>query len=345
MQWRDFHGHSKQKGWFEQAIQHGRLASTFLMVGPEGCGKRTFARLMAKALLCPNRASRSLDPCERCESCVQVDADSHPDLLQVSKPPEASSLSIELLVGSRENRLREGLCYQLHMKPFHGQRRIAIIDDADTILVEAANSMLKTLEEPPAGAVIFLIGSNEQRQLSTIRSRSQIVRFQGLPVEDIATLLMKLNLVSDPAKASSIAGLARGSLAKAKAFLDDDFLTFRTEMLSKLHQPTLDFVGLSKAILANVQSAGEEGVFRRARLKSILEFAIEFYRSQLPTNALQTSGGKPMPTLSVSTASRALERCLAAQSEIDRNVTPAALLESWTTELAEICRVSKSTIA
>ena len=340
MHWRDFHGHSKQKIWFEQAIQQNRLASTFLMVGPEGCGKRTFARLLAKALLCPNREALSIEPCKRCESCVQVDADSHPDLLQVSKPPEASSLSIELLVGSRENRLREGLCYQLHMKPFHGQRRIAIIDDADSILVEAANSMLKTLEEPPAGAVIFLIGSNEQRQLSTIRSRSQIVRFQGLSTEAIATLLLRHEWVADPDKAATIARLSSGSLVKAKAFLDDDFFAFRSEVHSRLQQPSIDFVGLSKSVLANVQSVGDEGAFRRARMKSIIEFAVEFYRSMLSPKTEITAALGSAQRLSIATANRALERCIAAESEIDRNVTPAALLESWSAELAEICRVS-----
>ncbi len=340
MQWRDFHGHSKQKVWFEQAISQNRLASTFLMVGPEGCGKRTFARLLSKALLCPNREVGSVEPCQRCESCVQVDADSHPDLLQVSKPPEASSLSIELLVGSRENRLREGLCYQLHMKPFHGQRRIAIVDDADTILVEAANSMLKTLEEPPSGAVIFLIGSNEQRQLSTIRSRSQIVRFQGLTNDAVATLLLRHEWVMDPQKAASIARLAGGSLVKARALLDDDFLAYRSEIHSRLQQPSIDLVGLSKSVLANVQSVGDEGAFRRARMKAIIEFAIEFYRSMLLPDASSTAATGASRHLSIATANLALRRCIDAQSEIDRNVTPAALLESWSAELAEICRAS-----
>ena len=342
MMWRDFLGHSKQKDWFQKAVNQNRLASTFLMVGPDGCGKRTFSKLLAKALLCPNRSPESIEPCERCESCVQVDADSHPDLLQVSKPPESSSLSIELLVGSRENRLREGLCYQLHMKPFHGQRRVAIIDDADTILVEAANSMLKTLEEPPSGALIFLIGTNEQRQLATIRSRSQIVRFLGLPPESIAQLLLRQGLADSQETAYTTAMLADGSLSRAKAFLDPDFRDFRLEFCVKLRERPMDIVGLSKSILANVQSVGEDGAPRRLRLKSIFTIAIEFYRSTL----LEGLGLRQVPLevsankfrLPVAVTNRAIEHCVAAQSDVDRNVTPAALLESWSTELAEICR-------
>ncbi|MDZ4853135.1 MAG: DNA polymerase III subunit [Pirellulaceae bacterium] len=342
MLWRDYQGHLKQKKWFQQAIRQNRLASTFLMVGPDGCGKRTFSRLIAKALLCPNRDSGSLDPCQSCESCVQIDADTHPDLLQVCKPPEASSLSIELLVGSRENRLREGLCYELHMKPYHGQRRIAIIDDADTIHVEAANSMLKTLEEPPVGAAIFLISSNEQRQLSTIRSRSQIVRFQGLSSDVISTLLIRNGLVDNKATADAIAKLADGSYARAQAFLDNDLREFRAEIRAKLAERPFDFIAMSKAIVANIESAGKEGALRRARLKTIFSIAIEFYRSIIYQQAGHVrslfDGEEAKLGLPISVANRALEICVAAQGDVDRNVTPAALLESWSTELAEICR-------
>ncbi len=114
MKWDDYLGGERQRAWFASAVQQDRLASTFLMVGPDGCGKRTFARLLSKALLCPQRLPGTIQPCGYCESCVQIDADTHPDLLQVSKPPEASSLSIDLLVGSADNRLREGVCYELH---------------------------------------------------------------------------------------------------------------------------------------------------------------------------------------------------------------------------------------
>jgi hypothetical protein len=98
---------------------------------------------------------------------------------------------------------------------------------------------------------------------------------------------------------------------------------------------------LAKAILSNVQSVGEEGAFRRARLKTIIDFAIEYYRSTFSSSGQATDVAQATrSTLSISKANRALERCIAAQSEIDRNVTHAGLLESWATELAEIYRGS-----
>ncbi|MFN9917603.1 MAG: hypothetical protein ACK53L_33770, partial [Pirellulaceae bacterium] len=152
------------------------------------------------------------------------------------------------------HRLRDGLCYQLHIKPFHGKRRISIIDDADTIQVEAANSMLKTLEEPPPGAVIFLIGSNEQRQLPTIRSRSQIVRFQGLSPKHTAQLLLQQSLLSDQQLAEQISQLAEGSLTRAQILIDEDLRQLQQSLTADLSRRPMPFARLSKQLVNHLQS-------------------------------------------------------------------------------------------
>ena len=100
MQWTDLVGHQQQRDWFSAALSRGRLASSFLFVGPEGVGKRTFARLLAKSLLCRATSARQLDFCGGCEDCVQVDAHTHPDLIEIAKPPEkARCRSINWSVG------------------------------------------------------------------------------------------------------------------------------------------------------------------------------------------------------------------------------------------------------
>jgi len=300
------------------------------MVGPDGVGKRTFARLIAKSMLCLKQNPGLMNPCGICESCVQVDADTHPDLLQIEKSPDASSLSIDKLVGSKENRMREGLCYELHIKPFGGVRRVAIIDDADMILDEAANSMLKTLEEPPLGSLIFLIGTNEQRQLSTIRSRSQIVRFTGLSTLQVATLLMRNGIVSEASDAQEIASMSEGSIGLATLLSDVELRKFRSELHTMLEQRPMDFVGLAKIMLAQSQGVGEEGSARRIRLKLLFSFACDYYRSILV-------GAANRHNISRATAARAMESCLVAEMEVDRNLTPAGLLESWAAAQAAIC--------
>ncbi len=185
MQWADLLGHQQQREWFRTAIASGRMATSFLFVGPEGIGKRTFARLLAKSLLCQKTEDPSLDFCGACEHCAQVDASTHPDLIEIFKPADKAFIPIELLIGEREKRMREGLCHDISLRPYSGRRKVAILDDADYLNVEGANSLLKTLEEPPLDSVLILIGSNLQRQLPTIRSRCQAIIFRPLELEQL----------------------------------------------------------------------------------------------------------------------------------------------------------------
>src|SRR4029078_2428636 len=100
------------------------------------------------------------------------------------------------------------------LKPYSGRRKVAIIDDADYLNKEGANCLLKTLEEPPPDSLLILIGTSEQRQLPTIRSRCQIVRFQPRAEGDVAELLVAHGLCADPAIARAAAAHADGSLER-----------------------------------------------------------------------------------------------------------------------------------
>ena len=125
----------------------------------------------------------ALDPCETCPSCTMVLAGTHPDLDVVGKPADKAFLPLELFIGDREHRRQEGLCHNISLKPFMGGRKIAVIDDADFLNAEGANCLLKTLEEPPPQSVLILIGTSPAKQLPTIRSRCQLVRFRPLAAE------------------------------------------------------------------------------------------------------------------------------------------------------------------
>ena len=147
MAWHGILGHDDVVEQFRRAVTRGRLASSFLFVGPAGIGKRVFAIKLAQALLCSTRPETALDPCETCPACVQVHAGTHPDLQYVCKPDDKSFLPLELLIGDKEHRGRQGLCHAIAMKPFMGGRKVAIIDDADYLNPEGANSLLKRSEE------------------------------------------------------------------------------------------------------------------------------------------------------------------------------------------------------
>ena len=119
----------------------------------------------------------------------------HPDVHLLARPADKAFIPVELFIGDKEHRMREGLCYDISLKPYSGRRKVAIIDDADYFNKEGANCLLKTLEEPPPKSVLILIGTSEQRQLPTIRSRCQVVRFRPLAESDVAEILVEQGLV------------------------------------------------------------------------------------------------------------------------------------------------------
>ena len=206
-------GHEHVFETFRRALQQRRLASTFLFVGPPGIGKWTTALSLAQALLCESTSPDELQACGACPGCQLVAARTHPDLLLIQKPDDKNFIPVESFIGDREHRMREGLCHDIALKPFRGGRKIAIIDDADYLNQEGANCLLKTLEEPPADSLIILIGTSQQRQLPTIRSRCQIIRFGPLTDVQVATLLADTDLLDDPIAHRRPRHSRRGQLA------------------------------------------------------------------------------------------------------------------------------------
>ena len=347
MDWNSYLGHERQRTWFRNAIQNNRLASTFLLVGPDGIGKRTFARLIAKTMLCTGSDPSAFAPCCRCETCSQIDASTHPDLIEIARRPDKTGLIMEQLVGEGERRMREGLCYELRMKPYSGRRKIAIVDDADTIAEEGANSLLKTLEEPPPGSLIFLISTSVQRQLPTIRSRCQMARFQPLTVDCLSQLILRQGLAEDPESALTLAAQAGGSMATVANWTNDELNSFRLELLLQLVQRPLDFTKLAKAVQGNMESVGTDSQPRRERLKVILDFALQFYRSGMESklNSQSADDNSRTPaamqfghlmSLHSDAFVSAIKRCMEAREHLDRMVSPASLIEAWAADLAVI---------
>ena len=325
--WHSIYGHDKVIEQFCTALSRGRLASTFLFVGPPGVGKRTFALKLAQALLCDARPESALDPCGQCAACRQVQAATHPDVHVVSRPKDSSNLPLELFIGDDEHRMRAGLCYELSLKPFSGKRRIGIIDDADLLALgskESANALLKTLEEPPPKSVLILIGTSLQRQLPTIRSRCQVIRFDPLPDDVVAELLLSEGSCSDPALAQQAARLAGGSLERARMWCDEAVFDFRESLFTQLSQPEFDQLALAKGVQQFVEAAGKDAPAKRARLKEALQMAAEFYRGRMQAAAASGSDAEP--------AAICQELCLDAMSHVDANANLIGLIEWWADE-------------
>ncbi len=346
MSWHGIEGHDAVVERFREALSRGRLASTFLFVGPAGIGKRTFALKFAQALLCETRPAAALDPCGKCPSCAQVAAGTHPDLEMLCKPADKNFIPVAMLIGDKEHRMHEGLCHKIGLKPYMGGRKIAILDDADYLNVEGANALLKTLEEPPPQSVLILISTSADRQLPTIRSRAQIVRFQPLATEIVVKLLRAQNIAADPAEALRLASYSGGSLERAAELADPELWSFRADLLGALAKRPVESAQVSQMVCTFVDAAGKDASPRRARARLLAGFAIDFFRAMIRRlENLPAAEHEDLEQLAEQairngwtndTAVAALERTLETLSHIDRNANQSTMVECWFDELAAL---------
>jgi DNA polymerase-3 subunit delta' len=336
--WANVLGHDGVVEELRQAAAHRRFPHALLFIGPEGVGKRTFALALAQALLCERSSEASLEPCGECPSCHQVTAGTHPDVLMVAKPEDRQDLPIKVI---------RDLCLDLGMKPMHGSRRLAIVDDADELNEESANAFLKTLEEPPPGSVLILLGTSAELQLETVVSRCRVVRFDPLPENDLVQILLDRKTVRDRTDALRLARLGEGSVSRALGLADPALGSFRRELIDELAGPQgFDAPLLAARIKTFVEEAGKESVVRRGRASLLVGELARFFRGVL----WQTAGLEP-PTpdhddrKAVETLAARLEpedvfliadRCLLADFHIHRNVYMPLVLQSLTHDLAKL---------
>lgn len=333
MTWQGIEGHDSIVEYFRRLIARGRLASTFLFVGPPGVGKRLFAARLAKALLCEHSGESSLEACGECASCKMVEGGTHPDLIQISKPADRSFLPVKLFIGEDDKRMQEGLCHAISLKPFMGGRRIAIIDDADYLNAEGANCLLKTLEEPPPQSLMILIGTSPDRQLSTILSRSQVVRFGPLSETTVANILRAEGVTASEDDLQLIAKESGGSLEAARALADADLRQFRKDFTRELGNEPFQSVTLARQATEFIDAAGKEASERRARGRKVVEIALDHYRDRL-RRLIELEAGSA-ERLDEESLADCIERCIDALAHIDRNANQAVWLECWLDDLGQ----------
>jgi DNA polymerase-3 subunit delta' len=267
-----------------------------------------------------------MSPCGECDSCRLAKRGNHPDLDVVGFLPGKRQLAIKQFIGEDDTRNKEGLCHSIAMRPMLGNRRVAIIDDADGLNEASANCLLKTLEEPPPGAVIILIGTSRSRQLPTILSRAQIVRFQPLPLEVVRDVVLAEGLAADESAAARLAERSGGSVTRARDLSDDALFEMRDRLVAHWNSGAFDIARLAREFDEFVSAAGKEAADRRRRIDQVLSLIADKLTASLRESA--AAGKADERTLA------AIDRTLEAQEQIDRNANQATLLESWLDALA-----------
>src|SRR5207237_4736668 len=193
-------------------IISGRVAHAYLFSGSRGTGKTSAARLLAKAINCTGRARDSAEPCNRCQSCVEMTAGSALDLIEIDA---ASNRGIDEIRDLRE---------KVNLAPALGPYKVYIIDEAHMLTEPAFNALLKTLEEPPAHVVFVLCTTDAQKIPLTVIGRCQQFVFRRHSEEQIVgrlTHIAKTEKVQvDAAAMELIARTAQGSMRDAVGLLD-----------------------------------------------------------------------------------------------------------------------------
>jgi DNA polymerase-3 subunit delta' len=205
-------GHGRPVGILKRAIQNDAVAHAYLFSGEQGIGKRLTAYAFAAALNC--QAAGPAGGCGVCSSCRKAASGSHPDIHLLS--PDGAEIKIDQVRAAQS---------ELSLKPFEGQKKVLIVDSAESMNDASQNAFLKTLEEPPGDALIVLISSMPQSFLPTIRSRCQELKFQPLPRPVLAQVLQEKRGL-DGGDAWFVAALSRGSLGRA---LDMDVQKEKTD--------------------------------------------------------------------------------------------------------------------
>lgn len=204
-------GHKREMGALQSQMLSSEMAHAYLFYGPEGVGKKSVAFAFAQALFCRERPEEVMEACGHCSNCRRLEGGNFPDFHYLFPTIHEKKKKKEIIIEDIRT-----LIGRLSFKSYEGGRKIAIIDNADQMTVQAANAFLKTLEEPPPDTIIILVASNRRKLLPTIISRCQEFRFNRLPVDHMIRFV-KERLSLPEEEAMTLAALSKGAPGAALA--------------------------------------------------------------------------------------------------------------------------------
>jgi DNA polymerase-3 subunit delta' len=222
-------GQTRAVSLLQRSLETGSLAHAYLFVGPAHVGKMALAINLAQALNCEAAGP----PCGQCASCLKIASAKHADVQIIGLGTDSDSAEAKPRAEISIDQIRQ-VQHSASLPPFEGRYKVFIIDEAEFLSIEAANCLLKTLEEPIGKVVFILLTTNERLLPATVVSRCQLVELFPIPVSEIETALSR-NWGVEPEKAKLLARLAHGCLGWAvSAALDDSMLHQRAEWLDRL---------------------------------------------------------------------------------------------------------------
>lgn len=267
MRWESILGHAQIISRLQALVQEGRVPHALLFGGLDGIGKFLTAQILAAALFCEQENK----PCGKCKSCLALLEHRHPDLFIIK--PDGQAIKIEQM-----RRLQS----EIALAPYLADKRVVIIDQADKLNVQSANSLLKTLEEPSGDVVFILVASNRQMLLDTILSRCVLVPFQPLNPAILTAALVQKRIISEE-MAGVLAKLSGGSFGKALDLHENNGLKLRDQAFALVEG------GLCFSMQDVWHISQELSELEREKLQEVFLYLTMLFRDMLVLHSDETS--------------------------------------------------------
>ena len=236
MRFSDILGHAGTLNIIQSYLEKSRFSGSFIFSGPEGIGKRMVAKIIAQQLNCTEQIDR---PCGSCNACLKIQNQTHPDLHIIQN--EQAQIKMEDI---------RGILRQASFRPYEGAVKFFIIDNAHKLNSEAANSLLKVLEEPPKDVLIILVTHKPQNIIKTVLSRCKEIKFFPLVRAQLEAVLIK-SYALDKASAHFLAYYAEGRLGLALRLKDTPLLQQKNKIFDA-------FILSSKPFDRNIMNQSKE---------------------------------------------------------------------------------------
>lgn len=260
---KDIIGQDNVKKHLQRGITQGNISHAYIINGETGSGRRLLASALTKTLLCQHPTPEG-DACGVCKSCLQAESNNHPDVRFVTH--EKASISVD--------DIREQLVNDISIKPYSSNYKVYIIPDANRMTEQAQNALLKTIEEPPAYAVIVLLTESADTLLETIQSRCIVLNTRPLDKDEIKQYLIN-NLQMEPERAEIAAGFCQGNVGKAIHFASsEDFQETKADTLRLLKE-------IDQMDVTDMVSMIKELNQRKGKINEYLDLMLLWFRDVL----------------------------------------------------------------
>lgn len=269
---KDVVGHRDIIQYIKDAVGQNKVSHAYILNGQRGSGKKLLAKLFAMTLQCESGGS---EPCGECRSCIQTNNGNQPDIITV-KHEKPASISVD--------DVRTQINGDIMIKPYSSPYKIYIVPEADLMTVQAQNAILKTIEEPPEYAVIFLLTENADSLLPTIRSRCVMLKLRNIKDKLVKKYLMEQMQVPDY-QADLCAAFAQGNIGRA-------IMLAKSEHFNEIKEDAIQLMKyIDEMELSEIVAAIKEINKYKLEVTDYLDIMTIWYRDVLLYKATKDVGG------------------------------------------------------